>query len=228
MNTKIILTVLGILIVSTATYFVITNKNTDTKNQISNESTPISNSENIDSSSTPQSLKELLTLKQDIRCEFNTDEENNNSSGVVQASNGKARVDFTAISNNSGQETINGHMIMADDIAYTWLDSESKGYKISIEKITEVENTANSSQIDPNKKMDYRCTNVAIDNSVFNIPDNIEFTDVSSMMTPSGQGEIKSDTSATMEFDPKALQCAACDQAPEASRAQCRIALGCN
>lgn len=227
MNTKIIWSILGVIIVAIALYFTVSNNQTNTQTQVNNEASNNSNVNKIDSSSTPQSLKELLTLKQSIRCEFDTNEENN-SSGVVQASNGKARVDFTSTSEDDNNETITGHMIISEDTAHTWLDNDAKGYKISVDKMTEVENTTKSSQIDLNKKLEYRCENEDVDNSIFILPDNIEFTDVNNMMIPSEQGEIKSDTSETMKIDPKAAQCAACNQAPEASRAQCLVALGCN
>jgi len=215
--------VVGLFVVAFV-YLTITNRNNSDSNQVANSNQTENTNEQtqMKPSSTPASLKELMSGSSSVRCEFSSTEEESISSGVVFAANGKARVDFSSTIDN---ETTAGHMIMDDSMAYTWIEGESKGFKISTEATASAQpNQANEKQFDPEKKLDYSCQDWGVDNSVFERPSSVEFTDVSAMM-PSMPGGTQGSMETSGEVN--AAQCAACDQAPEASRAQCRAALGC-
>lgn len=215
--------VVGLFVIAFV-YLTITNRNDSDSNQVANSNQTENTNEQteMESSSTPTSLKELMSGSSSVRCEFSSTEDESISSGVVYAANGKARVDFSSTIEN---QTTAGHMIMDDSMAYTWMEGESKGFKISTKATASAQpNQANEKQFDPEKKLDYSCQDWGVDNSIFDIPSSVEFTDLSAMM-PAVQGG--SEGSINSSGDLKAAQCAACDQAPEESRAQCRAALGC-
>lgn len=216
--------ILGLIVIAFIFLFISQRNDVGISNQAveSNQTQNTNEQTVIEPSSTPTSLKELMSRSNSMRCEFSASEVSDNSSGVVYAANGKARVDFSSTTNN---QTTNGHMIMDNDYAYTWIDGQVKGFKVSTATTTSAgPNDQTEKQFDPEKKLDYRCENWSADNSVFTLPANIEFTDLSAMMIPSqsnGQDSMVPSNSNNV------AQCAACDQAPEASRAQCRVALGC-
>lgn len=216
--------ILGLIVVAFIFLFISQRNDAGISNQTveSNQTQNTSEQTEMEPSSTPASLKELMSRSNSMRCEFSASEDSDNSSGVVYAANGKARVDFTSTANG---QTSSGHMIMDNDFAYTWIDGQAKGFKVSTATTTSTgPSDQTEKQFDPEKKLDYRCENWSTDNSIFMIPANVEFTDLSAMMIPSqGNGQ---DSMAPSNSN-KAAQCAACDQAPEANRAQCRVALGC-
>ena len=215
--------VVGLFVIAFV-YLTITNRKDSDTNQVanSNQTKNTYEEKEMKPSTTPASLKELMSGASSVRCEFSSTEDENISSGVVYAANGRARVDFSSTIKN---QTTAGYMIMDDSMSYTWIEGESKGFKISTKATTPSQtNESSEKQFDPEKKIDYSCKNWSVDNSVFELPSSVEFTDLSAMM-PSLEGG--SEGSINSSGDLKAAQCAACDQAPEASRAQCRVALGC-
>lgn len=216
--------ILGVIVVALIIYFATMSGDNSTSNQTvdSNQTQNTNEQAQMEASSTPASLKELMARSSSTRCEFSASEDSNNSSGVVYAANGKARVDFSSTTND---KTTSGHMIMDNEMAYTWIDGQAKGFKVSTATAMSAQpNQPNEKQFDPEKKLDYRCENWSGDSTIFTVPANIEFTDINAMM-PSAQGGVQG--SMTPSTPTQSAQCAACDQAPEASRAQCRAALGC-
>jgi len=222
MKKQFIWIIVGLILVAFVYLFITQRNNDNASNQVldSNQTENITEQTEMESSGSA-SLKELMSRSTSTRCEFSTTEESNNSSGVVYAANGKGRVDFSSI--NNGQVST-GHMIMDNDYAYTWIDGQEKGFKVSTATAASTQPSDQTKrQFDADKKMDYKCENWSADNSIFFLPANMEFTDLSAMMNIQGGGQ----GSMTPPTSTNSAQCAACDQAPEASRAQCRAALGC-
>ena len=129
------------------------------------------------------------------------------------------RGDFTT---STEGKTVTSHILVDGQTSYLWMDGQKMGYKFTVEESDETGNDTNKApagSLDLEKKSDYSCKPWSTDSSLFSLPDDIEFSDMSNIMSPSGTQSPDSS---------KAAQCAACDSAPESARQQCKAALGCN
>jgi hypothetical protein len=132
---------------------------------------------------------------------------------VIYVAGGKMRGDFTAVSD--GQE-MQSHMITDGQTAYIWTNQMPQGVKMSFGTIDDDQSgAANSNPIDPDKELDYRCSGWTTDQSQFNLPSGVTFTDLSAALGASaGAGSA---------------QCAQCSFITDPSaKAQCLASLNCN
>lgn len=165
-------------------------------------------------------LKSLIASQSPQRCTFSNEgmTEGASSSGTVYVAGGKMRGDFVS---TAGGHTSNSHMVVEGGASYVWTDEMAQGFKMSFDAMSQPQNN-NAQTVDPNADVDYSCSYWGVDSSVFVLPTNITFQDMSAMMPPAavdGEGSVQTSNSS---------QCAACDQAPnESTRAQCRAALQC-
>jgi len=160
-----------------------------------------------------ESLSALMAKGKPLQCDIVQD----SVKSKFYIANKKIRTNFTTTTN--GTQNI-GHMIMKDNTSYTWMDGEAKGFKVSIDAAAQQQAQTQpqaNQKVDLNSKVDYTCASWTNDDTYFNLPPNVEFTDLSATMKIQTSGGA----------DLKAIQCAACDSAPAASRAQCKAALGC-
>lgn len=164
----------------------------------------------VESANTPKSLKELMSAGAQ-KCEFKDNQSGADIEGIVFNGNNKIRGDFSTTS--EGQKTT-GHMIIDEKIMYTWVDNPKIGFKATIDA-NQAKASANQ-QFDPDKKLDFKCSGWSIDASVFALPADIKFSEIT---IPSPNASVSKNNSS---------QCSACDAAPAEARAQCRAALGCN
>jgi len=165
-----------------------------------------------DEASTQKSLRDLIALGESQECSFSIGEE---SSGTFYVASGKMKGDFTSTS--AGETTIS-HMLVEGQTSYIWIEGQDMGYKFSVDASTQEQGQTNQANMDLDQKADYSCKPWRADSSAFALPGNVEFKDMAELTSPSG----------TQNQDAKAVQCAACDSAPEDAQAQCRAALGCN
>ena len=163
--------------------------------------------------SAQKSLKDLIGLGQSQECTFSMSEGN---SGTVYIASGKMRGDFTTTS--EGQTTIS-HMLVDGNTSYLWMEGQDMGYKFSVDTSAQEQGETSQGSVDLDQKADYSCKAWRADSSVLALPEGVEFKDMSQLTSPSG---------TQSQEDTKAVQCAACDSAPEDAQAQCRAALGCN
>lgn len=171
--------------------------------------------------SSQKSLKDLFASGISQKCTFMNNEGETNTRGTVYAANGKSRADFSSVT--SGQ-TVNSHMIVDGKTNYVWMDGQNKGIKSTFDPNQTSENpeTADTSKdTDLNKEVDYACTPWIPDESLFKIPSDVEFTDMSALLIPSqsagSQGSQGKNSS----------QCAACDSLTGDTKTQCLSALNC-
>ncbi|OGG03951.1 hypothetical protein A2W14_05805 [Candidatus Gottesmanbacteria bacterium RBG_16_37_8] len=171
------------------------------------------------SSGNMTSLKDLLTSGRPQKCTFTDTTDERNTQGITYVATGKVRGDFT--STDEGK-TANMHMMIDGKTSFIWVDGESRGFKMVFkpedldeEQITNTPNQA----IDPDKKIDFKCTSWSVDNSLFVPPSNVEFTDFSTMFPTAGP---------TKEGQTMPDPCAACNNLPQEAKDQCRTALKCS
>jgi hypothetical protein len=165
-----------------------------------------------------------MGLASNQTCTF-TDAESS-SNGTVYASGGKVRGDF---SSTTGTTTTVSHVFSDGTDFYMWVDGEAEGMKVSLESFSDL-NTKSSDpktkSVDPDKQVDFRCAPWTVDSAVFNLP-NIKFTNFSSLMMSAPSGMMSEEGEGSTQMDMKAAQCAACDNLPAESVAQCKQALSC-
>ena len=151
-----------------------------------------------------------------MACDFTKNAENGTEKGTVYVAENKMRGEFE-ISGPDG--TFPMHMIHSGDWMYTWGGpmGESQGIRINTAQARANANRRGGPDMD--EEMDFSCQPWSMDPSKFDVPSGVQFQDFGQTIPQLG--------AATGSIDMKALQCAACDDAPEESRAQCRQMLGC-
>jgi hypothetical protein len=170
------------------------------------------------------SLKDLINQNKPMMCEFSGE-------GMVNKfylADKKMRSDNSFVSDN---KTIINHTIVINNTSYTWSEGATTGFKVTVEDndvaSNKTESTTNDqAQIDFNQQVDYRCVDWAKDETYFELPSNVTFTDLNAMMPATNPAGNNSETPSDNGL--KAMQCAACDSAPADSRAECRAALNCD
>ena len=172
-------------------------------------------------SSSPKTLKDLLTSGVSQKCIFtNTTEDGSTTmEGIVYASGGKIRGDFTS---KTKEKTLVTHVVVEGKTNYMWMDDE-KGYKITVD-----ENAASSSTgdqqtnttVDMNKSFDYQCSPWVVNDSLFGVPTNISFTDMSAFANPS-------QAPTTSGSEGSSSQCSACNSLTGENKTQCLTVLKC-
>jgi hypothetical protein len=158
------------------------------------------------------SLLDLIKLGKTARCTYSSDQDGYITSGVSYISGKNVRVDFDVTT--ADDQEIKSHMVTDGEWVYTWSTATPQGFKM---KVDQPENTSTDTTKEAptkalNESFDYKCTPWLVDNSLFEIPSDIEFTDFSTMM------EGLKDNNA----------CSACDYIPDAEgKATCKQQLGC-
>jgi hypothetical protein len=126
----------------------------------------------------PVTLKDLLARGGTQICTFNNSTNGVNTSGTVYIQNGKLRGDFTT--QNNGQN-IAGHMVVDNNTSFFWTDLTAQGFKVPFNSLANAPtgHVASQSSLDTNLPMQYSCKQWSADSSVFNLPKNVVFTDLS-------------------------------------------------
>ncbi len=196
---------------------------------------------NASNTSEQTSLKDLLAKTSPTTCVVTSTSDTVDTTGVVYVANGKMRSDFTNImkSGPDAGETQIAHMIVDSDAAYMWGSGEMKmGIKIAKKDVFDVvpsasgNSPANQAAIDINEKSDFHCEDWTVDQSLFTLPTDTQFQDMSAMMKSLPQAGTPTSASADMSgqtgmtTEQMAQMCGACDSAGE-GKEQCRAALGC-
>ena len=102
-------------------------------------------------------------------------------SGTVYMSSGSTRGDF--VKTDTTNKTVNSHMIIANGITYLWTDALSKGVKLSWAiAASSSAMLGKAGGIDVNQPTDYSCTSQTPDQSLFTLPANITFTDITAFV----------------------------------------------
>ncbi len=165
-----------------------------------------------------KSFKELAMLGKNLKCEAKFMSQGSETQGTIYSSKGKLASSFNT---KVEGKNIKSNMLIDGDFMYSWTDQSNMGFKAEVNAKDQNSNTQKG-QTDAEQKIDYSCEEWDEDRSIFELPKNIEFKDLSSVtQTLPGAG-----SAGTM--DTKTLQCQACDQAPADQKAACLSALKCN
>ncbi len=196
--------------------------------------------------SVARSLRELIAGGQSQKCTFTNTVENSTSEGTVYLSGNKMRGDFTSRVTTPVVKTVASHMITDGTEMRVWTDGEAMGFLMDISAQTDVKTgdtptteTSYESPVDlDDTDTSYNCEPWRADASLFVPPASVKFQSMADMMKgmniPLGADTTGSDAGmgpgmeAGGSMDLKAMQCAACDSAPdEKSKAECKAYLQC-
>lgn len=128
------------------------------------------------------SLKNLLAMGTSQKCTYSYSANGITSSVDVYLSKGMMRTDSTII---EGGKTMQTHMMLMNEITYIWGDGMPQGMKMSTanQNAPEAQNLSGQAQsVDMTSEMNYACTPWPVESSVFKLPTNIQFIDLSEMM----------------------------------------------
>lgn len=182
-NIVIIAIVVLLLLLLGAGGYLMLNKNA-TK---STEKAPGNSAKPTQAMQSEKSLLDLIKMGQNLRCTFTTTVENGSSNGTVYVSGQNVRADFAVkISNSKEMQT---SMIKKGDTSYIWGTSmEGKGIKMTLALDKVSGNSQANQYVNPNQKVNYNCEPWNVDESLFTVPTDVQFTDMTSFMMPKATG----------------------------------------
>lgn len=221
MKNKIVLVILLILLgIGTGLYFM-------------KGKTPSQSSNNIVQKNVPQGEAKMMTLKELMdsgktqQCSFDyLSTEDQKITGTSFISGKQVRGDFDVTVKG---KTSKAHMIIDGSYMYNWSSDTNQGMKIELtEEMINKVGDANSQQyqqlLDEDAPINYTCTEMKADASMFVPPADVTFTDYSEQIKMMQQ--IQTTPSAGTNGMPE-NKCSICDSLPTDNQAACRTGLGC-
>ncbi len=219
MNKKIIWIIVAVVIVALAAYFLLKGKGSQNNNNVASDTTNASSQANANVSASEQtSLKALLASGKSQKCTFEETTAAGKSQGTVYVASGKMRGDFSATVEGKAQTS---HMIVDNQTSYIWVDGMNTGFKMKTDASAQANANANTQaeSVDPNKNMSFHCGNSSADASMFDLPANIQFSDMTSLTAPA------TNLNAAAGAGAGADAAAACAKLSEPAKTQCLAAL---
>lgn len=208
MGVKTIIIAIVVLAVGGGGAYYLTNNNKDEKQSNS------SDTQSQDGSAESNSINGLLAQNKNLNCTFDfTDASGYKSSGTLYFASKRVRGDFN--STDSKGKTRYSHMINDSKYQYFWEEGDDSGFKMNIENIDPSEAQKNASEkeaVDQNKQYNFDCSDWSVDESQFQPPGSVKFTDFSAQIEQAQQ----------MQKNSESARKKACAQIPDSStRAAC-------
>ena len=168
------------------------------------------------------SFKDLLAMGKTLKCESGFTSQGNTSTGTMYVAGGKMRGDF---SSQVEGKTMQMHMVVKDQTSYSWVEGlgQTMGFKSSITQSAPAQGSAPSKSVNIDQQVSYNCQPWSEDDSMFNLPSGVTFSDASQMAAPAHPITITPPTGGGSQ---NSAACAACNNAGS-QKAQCLAALGC-
>ncbi len=168
-----------------------------------------------------QRIRDLLESERSLRCEFSYEDDQMRQKGVVYAASGKVKGEFEVYPKDA--DMFASYMMTDGEWLYTWGDygGEMRGFKMKLEQQEKIKDEGQDLQpgsqsiVDVDKQMQFDCKEWREDPQVFEIPQDVEFIDMTKFQQE--QKEI---------IDKN--KCDFCQQIPDdAAKQECLRSLGC-
>jgi hypothetical protein len=216
MNSKVIAGIVILIVIIGGAFLLTRDKGSDVASN--NEAVDAESSVDTESAS----IKSLLTADRNQTCTFTSTEGDMKSEGTVYVSGGKMRGDFSTTT--SGQTNVS-HMIHKDNTNYMWTEGQTTGLKMTfdpkaVEAASEASSTQNQS-VDPNKNLDFDCDSWSADNSKFELPSGVTFSELPTLPGMDAAAGAGAAAGASGSADTKAMQQAICNNLSEPAKSQC-------
>lgn len=182
-------------------------------------------------------FQEVLKLGTRLKCDFSSETEDGTISGTAYTDGSQMRQESTL---EQGEERIESNVIVKNEEVYAWSSVQpGQGMKVSLADVEsrQEEQTSEQEEADMSPGMEqsfeYSCEKWNVDESKFQLPQDIDFQDMSSMLeaVQSLEGDARPGTAAPEAIegadreDLNQQACQACQYSPDAE--QCRQRLNC-
>lgn len=124
-------------------------------------------------------LLDLFAKAGNLHCTFSHDEKGNEVKGDVYISGGLLRADIIAKIAVLGDKAIEAHSVQKDGFAYGWTNVAPQGTKIKIPAGKSIADVSGKSGVNATS-VNYSCENKTSDASIFAIPSDVQFVEVTS------------------------------------------------
>ncbi|MCX6746296.1 MAG: hypothetical protein NTX00_04770 [Candidatus Parcubacteria bacterium] len=172
------------------------------------------------------SIDDFLKQNKNMKCVLQAKDGTDITSGTTYSSGTMVRSDFQT---NAGGQNMTGHFITDGTWMYSWSDlTKAQGMKI---KLSDMQNEAAQAKTESQdyknygEKLDYQCYNWIPDQSMFNPPSDVTFSDFSEMLKSLQQN--LGNMPALQNTNNQSL-CSTCNSISDAAtKAQCLKSLNC-
>ena len=174
---RIIIVVTAVLVVAAgagATYFLL---NRDSGDQASLGSSEISTS---GSDSEEVSINDLLTRNASLECTYDVVDGESTNTGIAYFSGAKDM--YGEFTNKTEDKSSTAYVIRRGDTQYVWQKDANEGYKADVSAYDKDKQQQMSQQLDPDQKYKFSCKDWKKDTSKFEVPADIQFTDISAQL----------------------------------------------
>jgi len=126
------------------------------------------------------SIKDVLNLKQPYECTFMKDDGASTINGALRIAEGKVRGDFDIKLSDKDGGSFASHLIIKDDVSYSWTSIQPIGWKTEVAKSAEGgESQSDQAQlVGINDKAAYTCNPWNANLTVFDLPSGITFLEL--------------------------------------------------
>lgn len=206
---RVIIALLIIILIGVGGFFII-NRNSDDESSNSNQ-----NVSSGDQTKEMASINELLARGENIRCTYDyRDDAGNSNQGTAYLAGNKMFGDFS-VSQVDGT-TLQSNVLRLDTMQYVWDKNTKEGYKIDTSALEtqQSENTSDNNQneaVDQDKKFEFNCIAWDVDESLFEVPADVNFIDNTQAIQDVQQNTEQ--LSSTCKNITDSTQRAACEQA---------------
>lgn len=161
-------------------------------------------------------FEDLFALGRDVQCTFSGG--GNKGTFFIDTDQQRMRGDFVMQNTNNGP--VRGHIINDSEYVYTWTDGESQGVQLAVPEgksaiATPAPDNGPPAYQELNKNYEYDCDAWRVDESLFALPEGINFLNVAEQFQQ------------IQQQDQPAADCSVCEQATGPAKEQCLQALGC-
>ncbi len=173
-----IIALVVIAAVGVGAYFVVGQKPSDST-EVTSELPTEEPTEAPGVSRESASFSDMISKGQNQMCTFSDSE--TESVGTVFIGDGNVKADFQT----GDSEAVVSHLVLLNgEDAYMWMEGETQGFTTSLSQISELSAASGQTNafLDVNKAVDYECYPWDADQEQFDLPESVEFQDMSSML----------------------------------------------
>lgn len=113
-------------------------------------------------------------------------------------------------------------MIYDGSVSYVWTDGSNSGFKMALDANAQAQ--GQSQAMDPNKNYKFDCERWSPDNSKFETPSSVQFSDLGALTGGAAAG-ASAGANASGSASTKAMQEQICNGLPGAAKEQCLAAI---
>jgi len=153
-------------------------------------------------------IKSLFSGGKNQTCNIKYPEDQQMGQGTVYVSGEKFRGEFTTVAEG---KTMDYNMIQDGGYMYSWSSASPQGTKMQISELEKANASPTSGQVDLDSEVDLNCSGWSVDESKFQVPTNITFTDITQTLNQlQSPGTLTKPSSAICDSIADAAAKAAC------------------